>query len=297
MGIALALGASLTWGLADFFGPLQGRVLGALRTLVYVQLGGLAGIALIVAVRGKGPGDAAALFAVPAAISGTLGLFAFYRGIAIGAISIIAPMAGISALLPVIVGVASGDRPSAWQLLGIAAALTGVFLAAREPAAERPVDAQRGAVEGVWGNREVPPGLSRFAPGVGLAMLAALGFGGYFPLMHAAGNADFWWAALIFRLTSTSVILAAVAVRRPALAVAPLRMSLLALIGFGDMLGNLLFAAASTSGLVSVTSVLASLYPIVTVVLARVVLSEQVSRSQEAGIGLTLAGVALISAG
>jgi drug/metabolite transporter (DMT)-like permease len=275
MGIALALGASLTWGFADFFGPLQGRALGALRALVYVQLGGLAGIALIVAVRGKGPGDAAALLAVPAAISGTLGLFAYYRGVAVGAISIVAPIAGISALLPVIVGIGSGDRPSVWQLLGIAAALTGVFLAAREP--------------GGTG--------ARLASGVGLAMLAAVGFGGYFPFMHAAGNADFWWASLIFRITSTSVTLAAVAVQRPALAVAPLRISLLALIGFGDMMGNLLFAAASTSGLVSVTSVLASLYPIVTVVLARLVLGERVARSQEAGVGLTLAGVALISAG
>jgi len=162
-----------------------------------------------------------------------------------------------------------------WQLLGIAAALIGVFLAAREPG-------RTGA---------------RLASGVGLAMLAAIGFGGYFPFMHAAGNADFWWASLIFRMTSTSVILVAVAARRPALAVEPLRVCALALIGIGDMLGNLLFAAASTSGLVSVTSVLASLYPIVTVVLARAVLSERVARSQEAGIGLTLAGVALISAG
>ena len=275
MGIALALGASLTWGLADFFGPLQGRVLGALRALVYVQLGGLVAIALIVAVRGKGPGDSAALLAVPAAISGTLGLFAYYRGIAVGAISIVAPIAGVSATLPVIVGVLSGDRPSTWQLLGMAAALTGVFLAAREPGRTGP----------------------RLASGVGLAMLAAVGFGGYFPFMHAAGNADFWWASLIFRMTSTSVILAAVAVQRPTLAVAPLRLSLLALIGCGDMLGNLLFAAASTSGLVSITSVLASLYPIVTVVLARLVLGERVARSQEAGIGLTLAGVALISVG
>ena len=275
MGIALALGASLTWGLADFFGPLQGRVLGALRALVYVQLGGLVGIALIVGVRGKGPADDVALLAIPAAISGTLGLFAYYRGIAVGAISIVAPIAGISALLPVIVGIVSGDRPSTWQLLGIAAALIGVFLAAREPG-------RTGA---------------RLASGVGLAMLAAIGFGGYFPFMHAAGNADFWWASLIFRIASTSVIMLAVVVTRPNIVVPGRVLPWLALIGVGDMFGNLLFAAASTSGLVSVTSVLASLYPIVTVVLARAVLSERVARSQEAGIGLTLAGVALISAG
>jgi drug/metabolite transporter (DMT)-like permease len=98
-------------------------------------------------------------------------------------------------------------------------------------------------------------------------------------------------------MTSTSVVLAAVAIRRPSLALPSIQVPLLALIGIGDMLGNLLFAAASTSGLVSITSVLASLYPIVTVVLARLVLNERVARSQEAGIALTLAGIALISAG
>jgi drug/metabolite transporter (DMT)-like permease len=273
--IALALGASLTWGLADFFGPLQGRVLGALRALFYVQLGGLVGIALIVTVRGAGPEDPAALLAIPAAVSGTLGLFAYYRGIAVGAISIVAPIAGVSAVLPVIVGIASGESPSALQLTGIACALVGVFLAAREP-----------------GRTE-----ARLAAGVGLALLAAVGFGGYFPFMHAAGDADFWWASLIFRMTSTSVILAVVAIQRPALGVPGRLLPWLALIGFGDMFGNLLFAAASTSGLVSVTSVLASLYPIVTVVLARMILAEKVARSQEGGILLTLAGVALISAG
>jgi drug/metabolite transporter (DMT)-like permease len=271
--IALALGASLTWGFADFFGPLKGRTLGALRVLVYVQLGGLVVIALIVAIRGKGPADLAALFAIPAAISGTLGLYAYYRGMAVGAMSIVAPIAGISAAVPVIFGIATGDRPSLWQWLGIAGALGGVFLASREPG----------------------PG-SRVAAGVGLALLAAIGFGGYFPPMHEAGHADFWWASLFFRMTSASVILAAVAIRRPSLTVQPIQVPVLALIGIGDMLGNLLFAAASTSGLVSITSVLASLYPIVTVVLARLVLKERVARSQEAGIALTLAGVALISA-
>ena len=273
--IALALGASLTWGLSDFFGPLAGRRLGVLRVLVYVQVGGIVAIAVIVAVRGKGPADLGALWAIPAAISGTLGFYAYYRGMAVGAMSIVAPIAGVSAIVPVAVGIASGDRPSAWQLAGIAFALGGVFFASREPG----------------------QGGMKLAAGAGLALIAAVGFGGYFPPMHAAGSADFWWASLFFRITSTSVILAAVAIRRPSLAVAPVQVPLLALIGVGDMLGNLFFAAASTSGLVSVTSVLASLYPIVTVLLARAILKEQVSRPQEAGILLTLAGVALISAG
>jgi drug/metabolite transporter (DMT)-like permease len=273
--IVLALGASLTWGLADFYGPLKGRTLGALRVLFYVQLSGLITIAIVVAIRGKGPESWVTLLAVPAAISGTLGLYAYYRGVAEGAISIVAPIAGAAAVIPVAVGVVSGDRPSAWQVGGMACALTGVFLAAREPG----------------------QGTTRVAAGVGLALLAALGFGSYFPPMHAAGNADFWWASLLFRTTSTLVILSVIAVRRPALSIEGRQLPPLALVGIGDMLGNLFFAGASTTGLVSVTSVLASLYPIVTVILARLVLHERVARSQESGIALTLAGVALISAG
>jgi drug/metabolite transporter (DMT)-like permease len=275
VAIVLALGASLTWGLADFFGPLKGRRFGTLRVLVYAQLGGLLGIGLIVAIRGAGPASAAALFAVPAGILGSLGLYAYYRGMVTGTISVVAPIAGLAAVVPVTVGIVSGDRPSALQLNGIAFALVGVFLAAREPNG----------------------GKSRLATGVGLALFAAVGFGGYFVFMHAAGDADYWWASLFFRTTAAAVILTAAAIRRPSLALPAREVPLLALIGCGDMVGNLLFAAASSRGLVSITSVLASLYPIVTVALARIVLSERVARSQEAGIGLTFAGVALISTG
>src|ERR671936_2101480 len=220
--IGLALGASLSWGFADFFGPLKGRTLGPLRTLLYVQLSGLAAIALIVAARGRAPASATALLAVPAAVSGTLGLYAYYRGMVVGAMSVVAPIAGISAAIPVVVGVVSGDRPSAPKIAGMICAIAGVYLAAREP--------------GRTG--------SRVAAGVGLALLAALGFGCYFPFMHAAGRADFWWASLFFRMTSTSVILTTVAVRRPRLAVGAGDLPLLFAVGFGDMFGNLLFAAA-----------------------------------------------------
>jgi drug/metabolite transporter (DMT)-like permease len=135
------------------------------------------------------------------------------------------------------------------------------------------------------------------AAGAGLALLAAIGFGCYFPPMHAAGEADFWWATLLFRITSTSVILTAVLLQRPALRLGRPDLLVVCLVGIGDMAGNLLFAAASSQGLVSVVSVLASLYPVVTVVLARTVLEERVAPTQQAGVVLTLAGVALISAG
>jgi len=273
--ILLALGASLSWGVADFVGPVKGRTLGPLRVLIYVQAAGLAGIALLLAISGHGWPGPRVLLAVPAAISGTLGLYAYYRGMVVGAISIVAPVAGASAVIPVAIGIATGDRPSMPQLAGIAAALVGVALASREP-----------------GQNE-----RRVAAGVGLALVAAVGFGFYFPPMHVAGGADPWWASFLFRSTSAALIGLAVLARRPPLAIRPLDLAIVAAVGVGDMLGNLFFAASSGHGLVSVTAVLASLYPVVTIALARAVLAERVARSQQLGIVLTLAGVALISVG
>jgi drug/metabolite transporter (DMT)-like permease len=273
--VLLALGASLAWGVADFVGPLKGRTLGTLRVLLWAQVAGLAAIAAVVAIRARPPHEAAILLAVPAAISGILGLWAYYRGMATGTMSVVAPIAGASAIVPVLFGFATGDRPSPPQIAGIAAAVVGVVLASREQ----------------------EPGGRRIAAGVGLAMLAAVGFGFYFPPMHVAGEADFWWASLLFRATAAAVIAGIVVARRPSLRLRPFDLLIVAAVGIGDTIGNVLFAASSGSGLVSLTAVLASLYPVVTVLLAATVLHESVARGQRAGIVLTLAGVVLIATG
>ena len=270
---ALALGASLAWGVADFVGPLWGRRWGALRVLLWAQIGGVVAIAIAVTIHGEGPKGAAILLAVPAALSGTLGLYAYYRGMAIGAMTVVAPIAGVSAIVPVIFGIVAGDHPSAAQFAGIACALVGVGLASLE---------QQG-------------GTRHIAAGVGLAALAAVGFGFYFPPMHAAGSTDFWWASLLFRSTAFAIVAAAVAVERPPLRLQPRDLAVVLAVGIGDTIGNVLYAASSSHGLVSLTSVLASLYPIVTVLLAAAVLHEHVSSPQRLGIVLTLTGVVLIS--
>jgi drug/metabolite transporter (DMT)-like permease len=271
--LALALGASLAWGVADFVGPLLSRGLGTLRVLLWAQIGGVAAIGLAVAIRGEGPAGWGVLFAIAASFGGMLGLFAYYRGMVVGAMSVVAPIAGVSAVIPVAFGIATGDQPSTVQLAGVGCALAGVGLA---------------SVEHHEGTR-------RIAAGAGLALLAAIGFGFYFPWMHAAGKIDFWWASLVFRLTALMIVAAAVAARRPALKLRPRELGIVAAVGVGDTLGNVLFAAASGHGLVSLTSVLASLYPVVTVLLAAAVLHERVAPMQRAGILLTLAGVGLIS--
>jgi drug/metabolite transporter (DMT)-like permease len=269
----LALGASLAWGIADFVGPLWGRTWGALRVMLWAQIGGVVAIAIAVAIRGEGPHGWQIVLAVPAALSGTLGLYAYYRGMAVGAMSVVAPIAGVSAVVPVAFGIAAGDDVSAAQGAGIACAIVGVMLAS--------VEHQEGA--------------RRIAAGVGLAALAAIGFGFYFPPMHAAGSADFWWASMLFRTTALVVVAAACVARRPALRLRRRDLAIVVAVGIGDTLGNVLYAASAGHGLVSLTSVLASLYPVVTVLLAAAVLHEHVSRPQRAGIALTLAGVVLIS--
>ena len=272
-GLALALGASIAWGVADFVGPLWGRTFGALRVMLWAQLAGVLALGIAIAARGQAPHDWAVLLAAPAALSGTLGLYAYYRGMAVGAMTVIAPIAGASAVVPVVFGIASGDNPSAAQVAGIGCAIVGVALASLEQSA---------------GDRRV-------AAGAGLAVLAAIGFGFYFPPMHTAGHADFWWASLVFRCTALAVVAAAVAARRPELRLDRRNLAVVVAVGLGDTLGNVLFAAASGHGLISLTSVLASLYPVVTVLLAAQVLRERIAPVQRAGIVLTLAGVVLIA--
>jgi drug/metabolite transporter (DMT)-like permease len=113
--------------------------------------------------------------------------------------------------------------------------------------------------------------------------------------MHAAGKVDFWWASFVFRSTALLMLAAVVAARHTPLRLRPRDVVVAGAVGIGDTIGNFLFAASSGHGLVSLTSVLASLYPVVTVLLAATVLRERVAPLQKAGIVLTLTGVVLIS--
>ena len=270
------MAASVAWGFGDFLGGVKARALPAITVLACSQPFGLAALAVAAAIRGQGPPGWAVLWACLAAAFGTSGLVALYRGMAAGAISVVAPIAGTAAAVPVVWGLATGDHPSVLQEVGFVLALGGVVATS-------------------W---ERSPGSARVASGVGWAALTLVAFGGYYVPMHTASQDDFLWASLVFRLTSTSLVwLAVLALRRPPRGVRP-HLVALATVGVLDTGGNVLFAAASEQhGLVSVVSVLASLYPIVTVLLARMTLGERVQRTQEAGIVVTLAGVAMISAG
>jgi drug/metabolite transporter (DMT)-like permease len=244
--------------------------------LAAAQPVGLALLAVAVAIRGHAPPGREVLWACLAAAFGTSGLVAFYRGMAAGAISVVAPISGTAAVVPVLWALAHGEHPSGLQEVGFVLVLGGVVATS-------------------W---ERTPGRARITAGAGWAALALVAFGGYYVPMHAASRHDFLWASLVFRSTSTTLVwLAVLALRQRPRGIRP-HLPVLAAIGVFDTGGNVLFAAASQEhGLLSVVSVLASLYPVVTVLLARTALRERVPRTQEAGVVVTLAGVALVSAG
>jgi drug/metabolite transporter (DMT)-like permease len=272
--VVLALASSLSWGMSDFLGGLQSRRRPLLTVIFLTQTAGFAAVLLTLAVRGEGPPGGAGWigWAALASVAGVTGLSAFYRGLATGAMGVVAPISSAAAVVPLVVGLATGERPNALQAAGIALAIVGVVMASRE--------------EG---------GAS--ATGAGLAIVAALGFGGFFVGIAEASKADVLWALGVSRAFSFTFLACAVLAMRPGMPGTGRGYADLAAIGVLDTTANLLFALATTEGLVSVVAVLGSLYPIVTVLLARFVLHERLRALQRVGAVGALAGAALISAG
>jgi drug/metabolite transporter (DMT)-like permease len=276
VALILALGASLSWGAGDFLGGFASRRASVLTVLPFTQAAGLAGVAVVLlVVRDPAPGWGPALVAAAAGAAGAVGLAGLYRGMAIGAMGVVAPISSVAAIVPFVVGLAGGERPSPIQLVGVVAAFAGIALVSREPGAGR-----------------------ARASGVGLALVAAAGFGLYFTLTDvAADDAGAPWTVFVSRGTATILALTlALAVRAPLGGVRPLVPMMLA-VGLFDVTANVLFGLATTKGLISVVAVLASLYPVVTVVLARLVLGERISAPQRVGAGTALAGAAMITGG
>jgi drug/metabolite transporter (DMT)-like permease len=280
VALGLALSSSLCWGVSDFIGGLQARRLPVLKVVLITQAIGLACVVVAVVVRGTGPPDYVRLLpAVGGGVAGIVGLSAFYRALSIGTMSIVAPIAATGVAVPVIVGIAGGDRPAALQVVGIVAATIGVVLASRESEPERP---------------QVSVAMRT---SVLLALVAALGFGTFFVGLRAGARADVLWALFASRGAGVAALVGAALALRPVGKVARSNVAPLVAVAFLDLGANLLFAIATRHGLLSIVSVAGSLYPLATVVLARVVLGERVRRLQEVGIVTAIAGVALIAAG
>jgi drug/metabolite transporter (DMT)-like permease len=268
--IALALGASLAWGASDFLAGIKSRQLAVIWVLLVSQATGLVLVSFAAVAWGEPlPSLHAIGWAAGAGVAELIGFAALYRALAVGAMAIVAPVSATAAIVPLMVGAAAGQLPTAVEAIGLALALGGAALASTEPG-------------------------RRTAAGVGLAIIAAFAFGTFFVGVDTAADDGALWAVSFSRMAAVAIVVVAVVALRPApidrAAVAPL-----AAVGALDIGANVMFAVALTVGMAGIVSVLGSLYPLATVILARAVLHEHVTAHQRTGVAAALTGIALVS--
>jgi drug/metabolite transporter (DMT)-like permease len=311
--ILLALTASLAWGTSDFLGGVTSRDTPLPLVLAGSQLAGLLAFAPILLLRGTAmPHDARLLLGLAAGVVAVAELGLIYLALRRGPVVVMAPIAALSAMLPVVVGIAGGDHVDLLIATGIACALGGSVAASWIPGEDRPPC------------REA-------LVGAAVAGGAALGAGTVLALIDVASRADAWWAIATVRaggaLTAAALLAGALArvahgVQRqpftPASATprargrsshaaphrpraAPRRLSrgaalTIAAIGLSDVAADTAFANATRAGALSVVSVLASLYPVTTIALGVIAIHERPASVQLAGAVLACAGVAILAA-
>jgi drug/metabolite transporter (DMT)-like permease len=276
--IVLSLVAAIAWGTADFLGGLSARRLMVLVVLLWSQLMGLVLLLAVVVAGGVSLQAGSIWWGAAAGVVGAGALGLFYAGLAAGAMSLVAPLSACGAVVPVVVALAGGERVAVLTVVGMALALAGAVLVSRT-AGE---------------HLRLTPGVVAMAVGAGLA------FGVVITLLqqgsqggHDAGIS----VVLASRVASFATIAIAVLATRTSPAIAgPSALLPLLAVGIGDTGANVLLALASGGGDDAIVAVLSSLYPVVTVVLARGVLGERLSAWQAAGVAAALAGVALVSA-
>ena len=287
LAVVLGLGAALAYGLSDFIGGrLSRRMHYALVAVVGNVMAIAAAILAVVVTTPADPTFEALLWGAAAGLGGGFGTLMLYRGLGRGRMGVVAPLSAIgTAVIPVVVGIVLGDRPSPQAWVGVLLALPAIWLVSTSSGP--PSDGDGGGPR--VSSSEVVDGL---LAGVGFALLlVALGLAGedsgLWPVVAGQGSS---MALLTVVLTGT---LRAAEIRRP-----PLRdLAVAASIGILAGAASILYFLSTHEGLLSIVAVLTSLYPAVTVLLAAVVLHEAISRRQGVGLGLAAVAVVLIVLG
>jgi drug/metabolite transporter (DMT)-like permease len=281
--IILALASAVVFGAGDFCGGAASRRGDSLRVLLLSLPAGLA-LLLIAAVSLGGAVHASAIeWGAASGLAGGGGLLVFYRALAAGPMSVVAPVSGlVAALVPAVVGVARGDRLSLAAVVGMVLCLAAICFVSLEKAAGPPGDRRR-----------------RMTSGPVLAVLSGVGFGGFFVFVRLGDDHTLWPLAASKVAGLTVVIAVALAVRRGPLPLFRDRTAVVIalLAGVLDMLGNGLYVMAARAGMLSVAGVLGSLYPASTVLLARFVYRERLRPIQCVGLAVAVVGVSLVTAG
>lgn len=277
LAVSLALIACLNWGISAFLAGMKSRIMPVLTLLVFSSMASLAMFIIIMGARGVPlPRDPRLLYAAMGGACGVGALYCLYRGLAVGAISVVVPVSSLCALVPVLAGFAIGEVLRPIQVVGILLAISGGVMVSLE----KNTDADK----------------KSFAAGILPALGAALGFGVFFVVMDLAGTVDPIWAAMISRSSFFLFLLPAVLLKRPCLKVKTTHLPAVFAIGILDGSAALAYTIATTKGLLSLVSVISSLYPAVSVLLAAFILKERLRGLQFFGVTLAITGVTLISA-
>ena len=295
MAVLLAALSAATFGVGDFFGGLSARRMASVLTTVAAQATGLVLIlATCLLVTGDPTGSDLTL-GVVAGLAGAVGLILFYWAMGKGPMSVVAPVSAVmSALVPIGAGVASGERPAGLAGVGILLGLPAIVLISREPTPVEAVRSER-SVEAET-HVHVTKGLAERG---GLPVLAAavsgIGFGAFFTVLsHTSDESGLWPIASARTAACVLAVLVVVVVRPARPGPGGIRLGMLA--GCLDALGNSFYLLASRQGLLTLVGVIGAMYPASTVVLARLVLREQLTRHQVLGLATAALAVALIAA-
>jgi uncharacterized membrane protein len=273
----LALASAVTWGVADFAGGLASRRLPTVAVTVISQAAGFAALLVAVAIAGGHLNGRSLWIGVLAGLGGGSGLAAFYKALSLGTMSIVSPVVACGAIVPFAISIATGERPSAVAAVGALVALAGAVLAsAEERRAEAP---DRARAIALAAGAAVALGLFTYFLGLGSREGTALS-----TLVGA-------------RIGSLSLLLVLTVGLHESIRIPRRWLAPVAAIGLCDVAANALFAVASRHGLLALVSVLGSLYPIATVLLAHRLLRERLTRTQLAWVAAALAGIAAVSAG
>ncbi len=289
MVVLLGLAAAVLYGSGDFLGGMATRRAHVLTVLTLVETAGVI-VALAAAALWPGPASLAGLaWGISAGMVGGLGLIVFYVGLAAGPMSVVAPVSGlVSTVLPVAVALAQGERPGAAVYAGALLCLVAIVLASSAGHTD-------GGTGGGTGLVRRPGRLGR---AIAYGTASGVSFGLFFLLIRNAGQSGAVWPVTAGRIGELAVVLAAAAVVRPGLLRCAGASIPLAAVAAGaiDVVANICYVAATRTGAFGLAVVLASLYPGVTVLLARVVLGERLRWVQRAGLGLAALGILLVAA-
>src|SRR5579862_4413376 len=279
---ACSVAAVFIWGASDFAGGYASRRANAFTLTAFSHICAFALMFTLALLNGgEFPSTASILWAIAAGSSGGFSLALFYRALASGQMGLTAPIAAlVGAAIPTMVDIALEGAPSRWTIGGFVLAVLAIWLITRpEPSNEN--------------NKEQPSGRPA---GVGLAALAGVGFAGFYLCIHQATGSPAWIASLS-RIGSFTATAVAVVVTRAPLKLDGPRATLGMLAGFLDITASALFIFASQHGRLDEAVLITSLYPAVTVLLARIVLKEHFSRWKVVGLLAALAAVPLLAAG